>query len=129
MSLANRQHVLVTISGLPTNAGDLAGCFDPEEWAAAKQDDISLQEVRETLSSIPGSLAGRRRRITGRALIGLSDIACRAEFPTPLKRIRSRTWHRSVPSLAAILKFDLPFNQAVPWKTWKRFTWNCWSNS
>jgi predicted DNA-binding antitoxin AbrB/MazE fold protein len=52
LALPNMQHVLVTIS-----ADDVAGYFEPEEWEAAKRDDISLQEVRRALSSIPGSLA------------------------------------------------------------------------
>ena len=36
---------------------DLAGYFTPEEWAKAAHDDISLDEVRRALSTIPGSLA------------------------------------------------------------------------
>lgn len=51
------EHVLVTISGAPATADDVAGCFEPEEWAAAKYDDIRLDEVQHALSSIPGSLA------------------------------------------------------------------------
>jgi len=57
LALPNMQHVLVTISGAAVNTGDVAGYFEPEEWEAAKHDDISLQEVRRALSSIPGSLA------------------------------------------------------------------------
>jgi predicted DNA-binding antitoxin AbrB/MazE fold protein len=57
LTLPNRQHVFVTISGAAVAAGDIAGYFEPEEWEAAKHDDISLQEVRRVLSSIPGSLA------------------------------------------------------------------------
>ena len=56
LTLPNMQHVLVTISGAPT-ADDVASYFEPEEWEAAKHDDVSLQEVRRALSSIPGSLA------------------------------------------------------------------------
>jgi predicted DNA-binding antitoxin AbrB/MazE fold protein len=51
------QHVLVTILSAPASADDVAGYFEPEEWEAAKHDDVSLQEVRNALSSIPGSLA------------------------------------------------------------------------
>jgi hypothetical protein len=51
------QHVLVTISGAPTAADDVAGYFEPDEWEAAKHDDVSLQGVRRALASIPGSLA------------------------------------------------------------------------
>lgn len=57
LALPNLQHVLVTISGAPATGDDLAGYFDPEEWGAAKHDDIGLQDVRRALSSIPGSLA------------------------------------------------------------------------
>jgi predicted DNA-binding antitoxin AbrB/MazE fold protein len=57
LTLPNRQHVFVTISGAATADDDVAGYFEPEEWEAAKHDDISLQEVRLALSSIPGSLA------------------------------------------------------------------------
>ncbi len=57
LRLVNQQHVLVTISGDSPAADDVAGYFEPEEWEVAKHDDISLQEVRRALSSIPGSLA------------------------------------------------------------------------
>ena len=57
LALSNRQHVFVTISGAAVDADDLAAYFEPEEWAAAKHDDVSLQDVRRALSSIPGSLA------------------------------------------------------------------------
>lgn len=40
-----------------TNLVFPAEYFEPEEWEAAKHDDISLKEVRRALSSIPGSLA------------------------------------------------------------------------
>jgi len=55
--LEERQQVTVTISD-PANASqDLAGYFTPEEWAEAVHDDISLDEVRRALSTIPGSLS------------------------------------------------------------------------
>jgi len=57
LRLTNQQHVLVTISGTAVAADDVAGYFEPEEWEAAKHDEISLQDVRRALSSIPGSLA------------------------------------------------------------------------
>ncbi len=57
LALPNLQHVLVTIASAPATADDVSGYFEPEEWEAAKHDDISLQEVRHALSSIPGSLA------------------------------------------------------------------------
>ena len=57
LSLEEKQQVTVTISE-PTNVGqDLAGYFTPEEWAEAVHDDISLDEVRRALSTIPGSLS------------------------------------------------------------------------
>ena len=57
LTLSNRQHVFVTISGAAVGTDDLAGYFEPEEWEAAKHDDVSLQDVRRALSSIQGSLA------------------------------------------------------------------------
>jgi predicted DNA-binding antitoxin AbrB/MazE fold protein len=57
LSLEEKQQVTVTISD-STNVGqDLAGYFTPEEWAEAVHDDISLDEVRRALSTIPGSLS------------------------------------------------------------------------
>jgi predicted DNA-binding antitoxin AbrB/MazE fold protein len=54
--LDERQQVTETINE-PTNVGqDLAGYFTPEEWAEAVHDDISLDEVRQALSTIRGSL-------------------------------------------------------------------------
>lgn len=57
LTLPNMQRVLVTISAGPATAAEVEGYFEPEEWEAAKRDDITLQEVRRALSSIPGSLA------------------------------------------------------------------------
>ena len=57
LGISNKQHLLVTISDVPMTAPDVAGYFEPEEWEAAKHDDISLDEVRDALASIPGSLA------------------------------------------------------------------------
>ena len=57
LPLPNLQHVIVTVSGAPATADDVADYFEPEEWEAAKHDDTSLQEVWHALSSIPGSLA------------------------------------------------------------------------
>jgi hypothetical protein len=47
----------VTISDIPATAAAVADYFEPEEWEAAKHDDIGLDEVRQALASIPGSLA------------------------------------------------------------------------
>ena len=55
--LEERQQVTVTISDPANVSQDLAGYFTPEEWAEAVHDDISLEEVRRALSTIPGSLS------------------------------------------------------------------------
>lgn len=57
LPISDRQHVFVTISDVPATAPDVAGYFEPDEWEAARRDDISLDEVRRALASIPGSLA------------------------------------------------------------------------
>jgi predicted DNA-binding antitoxin AbrB/MazE fold protein len=57
LRLPNKSHVMVTIASVADNGHDLAGYFSAEEWAAATKDPISLEEVRQALASIPGSLA------------------------------------------------------------------------
>ena len=57
LPISDRQHVFVTISDVPATAADVALYFEPDEWEAAKHDDIGLDEVRRALASIPGSLA------------------------------------------------------------------------
>ena len=57
LPISDLQHVFVTISDIPATAADVALYFEPEEWEAAKHDDIGLDEVRRALASIPGSLA------------------------------------------------------------------------
>ena len=57
LALADSQRVLVTISDGTATADEVPRHFEPEEWEAATQDDVSLEEVRRALSSIPGSLA------------------------------------------------------------------------
>lgn len=57
LPISDRQHVFVTISNVPATAADVALYFEPDEWEAAKHDDIGLDEVRRALASIPGSLA------------------------------------------------------------------------
>jgi predicted DNA-binding antitoxin AbrB/MazE fold protein len=57
LTISNMQHVLVTVSDIPATAAAVAGYFEPEEWEAAKHDDIDLEEVRQARGSIPGSLA------------------------------------------------------------------------
>lgn len=55
--LEESQHATVTITGPTTSDQDIAGYFTAEEWAAAAHDDISLDEVRQALSTINGSLS------------------------------------------------------------------------
>src|SRR5260370_28116645 len=51
------QQVTLTITH-PTPRGlDVDGYFTPAEWSRSAQDDISLDEVRRALSTIPGSLS------------------------------------------------------------------------
>ena len=57
LPISDRQHVLVTIADPPATAPDVAGYFEPEEWETARRDEIGLDEVRQALASIPGSLA------------------------------------------------------------------------
>lgn len=57
LAISNMEHVLVTISDVPSTAAGVAGYFEPEEWEAARHDNIGLDEVRRALASIPGSLA------------------------------------------------------------------------
>jgi len=54
LPLANAQRVQVTIADVDS---DVAAYFDATEWEASKHDDISLQEMRASLSSIEGSLS------------------------------------------------------------------------
>ncbi|MBC8164700.1 MAG: antitoxin family protein [Bryobacteraceae bacterium] len=55
--LEERQQVTMTITDPTTAIQDVAGYFTPEEWAEAGHDDISLDEVRQALSTISGSLS------------------------------------------------------------------------
>lgn len=57
LPISNMEHVLVRISDIPATTADVAGYFEPEEWEAAKHDDISLDAVRLALASISGSFA------------------------------------------------------------------------
>jgi len=57
LPLEEKQQVTVTITD-PRSAGqDVAGYFSAEEWAAASHDTVSLDEVRQALSTISGSLS------------------------------------------------------------------------
>ena len=55
--LTDEQHVRVTITDLNEDEDEIAAYFNPEEWALAKHDDITLEEVQRALSSIRGSLS------------------------------------------------------------------------
>lgn len=57
LELSEHQHVQVTIAEVEEVPADLAGYFEPEEWKAALRDPITHEEVRDALSTIPGSLA------------------------------------------------------------------------
>ena len=55
--LEEKQQVTVTIKDPRSVGQDLAGYFSAEEWAAASHDTVSLDEVRQALSTISGSLS------------------------------------------------------------------------
>ena len=57
LRLPNNLHVTVTIEDLAATGRDLAGYFSSQEWETAAHDKISLDEVRQALSSIQGSLS------------------------------------------------------------------------
>jgi len=54
----------------------------PKEWEAAKHDDISLQEIRNALSSIPGSLA--EAIIASREERRLAGYFVETSLPSPI---------------------------------------------
>ena len=55
--LEERQQVTLTISDAAVVSQDVKGYFTPEEWLKAERDDISLEQVRQALSTISGSLS------------------------------------------------------------------------
>jgi len=55
--IGDRQQVTVTISDTAAIGPDVQGYFTPEEWSNAEDDDISLEQVRQALSTISGSLS------------------------------------------------------------------------
>jgi hypothetical protein len=57
LTLAERQQVTITISAPTDVSPDHPLLVPPEEWSDAAQDDISLDEVRQALSTIHGSLS------------------------------------------------------------------------
>ena len=57
LPLEERQQVTVTISEATGMSPDHPLLISPEEWAAAANDDIGLDEVSRALSTIQGSLS------------------------------------------------------------------------
>jgi predicted DNA-binding antitoxin AbrB/MazE fold protein len=57
LSLPDQSRVTVTISDVTPFEGDASSYFSTEEWDAALRDEISLDEVRQALSSIDGPLS------------------------------------------------------------------------
>ena len=57
LSLEERQQVTLTINDAAAVDQDVTGYFSPEEWLTAERDDISLEQVRQALSTICGSLS------------------------------------------------------------------------
>jgi hypothetical protein len=57
LPLEERQQVTLTITDAAEVGEDLKGYFTPEEWSKAEHDDISLEQVRQALSTISGSLS------------------------------------------------------------------------
>jgi hypothetical protein len=67
VQLEELQQVTVTISEAIATGGDVSGYFTIEEWEQAARDSVSVEEVRQALSTISGSLAeaviaGRQER-------------------------------------------------------------------
>ena len=55
--LEERQQVTLTISDAAAVSQDVKGYFTPEQWSKAERDDISLEQVRQALSTISGSFS------------------------------------------------------------------------
>jgi predicted DNA-binding antitoxin AbrB/MazE fold protein len=55
--LEEHQEVMLTISDAATVGQDVKGYFTPEEWSKVERDDVSLEQVRQALSTISGSLS------------------------------------------------------------------------
>jgi predicted DNA-binding antitoxin AbrB/MazE fold protein len=55
--LEERQQVTLTITDAAAAGQDVKGYFTPDEWSKAERDDISLEQVRQALSTISGSLS------------------------------------------------------------------------
>jgi len=57
LPLKEEQQVTVTLTDPVLSGDEVAGYFSPEEWAEALQDEISLEEVRQAMSTMSGSLS------------------------------------------------------------------------
>jgi predicted DNA-binding antitoxin AbrB/MazE fold protein len=55
--LEEQPQVTLTITDANTVDQHVKGYFTPEEWSKAERDDISLEQVRQALSTISGSLS------------------------------------------------------------------------
>lgn len=57
MSLEERRQVTLTITDAAPLGQHVQGYFTREEWSQAERDDVSLEQVRQALSTISGSLS------------------------------------------------------------------------
>ena len=57
LSLPNHARLILTIVDESAIGSDPSVYFSPEEWERAKNDTVTLEEVRRALSSIEGSLS------------------------------------------------------------------------
>lgn len=55
--LEERQQVTLTITDAAAAGQEVRGYYTPEEWSIAERDDVSLEQVRQALSTISGSLS------------------------------------------------------------------------
>lgn len=55
--LRNNQHVTVSVLERSLDGQDMSGYFSPQEWETAIGDTVTLEQVRQALSSIPGCLS------------------------------------------------------------------------
>jgi len=74
LALPDQSRVTVTITDVTGFEGDASAYFSPEEWEAALRDEVSLDEVRQALSSIDGSLSD--------AVIALRESRCNRRSAT-----------------------------------------------
>jgi predicted DNA-binding antitoxin AbrB/MazE fold protein len=55
--LEDRQQVTLTITEAAAAGEDVKRYFTSEEWSKAERDDVNLEQVRQALSTITGSLS------------------------------------------------------------------------